>query len=135
LVRDDLPSVELELPAVQESAPRARRAVRAVAEGFVGDLYAVELAVAEAVANVVVHAYRNHRDHDQDAVFRVAAAVERDHVRVEVADEGVGMSPRPDSPGLGLGLGLIEQAADELHIEQHATGTRVVMRFRRTHAT
>jgi serine/threonine-protein kinase RsbW len=127
-VGEDATAVELELPAARQSVAWARRAVRSVADGLVADVYAVELAVTEAVTNAIVHAYRGP-DHGRDPVVRVAAAVEHDHLRVVVADDGVGMSQRPDSPGLGLGLGLIADAADELHIEQRGPGTRLVMRF------
>jgi serine/threonine-protein kinase RsbW len=130
VVPDDVSAVELEFPAVRASAVRARHAVRRVAEGAVADLYAVELAVAEAVANVILHAYRG-RDGAQ-AVFRVEVGVERDHLCVVVADDGLGMAPRPDSPGLGLGLALIADATDALEIEERERGTRVVMRFRLT---
>jgi anti-sigma regulatory factor (Ser/Thr protein kinase) len=102
--------------------------VRAVAAGRVRDLYAVELAVAEAVANVVVHAYRGASG--GDAVFRLEVVVEPEHLRVVVADDGLGMAPRPDSPGLGLGLALIAEATDGLEIEERERGTRLVMRFR-----
>lgn len=38
----------------------------------------------------------------------------RDHfAEVVVRDDGIGMSPRGDSPGVGLGLSLIERLADE----------------------
>ena len=45
-------------------------------------------------------------------------------------DEGTGLAPRVDSPGLGLGLGLIAQVADSADVRAPETGgTEVVMRF------
>ena len=45
-------------------------------------------------------------------------------------DEGSGLAPRVDSPGLGLGLGLIAQVADSADVRAPETGgTEVIMRF------
>ncbi len=45
-------------------------------------------------------------------------------------DEGSGLAPRVDSPGLGLGLGLIAQVADSADVRAPEDGgTEVVMRF------
>ena len=49
---------------------------------------------------------------------------------IYVLDEGTGLAPRVDSPGLGLGLGLIAQVADSADVRTPETGgTEVVMRF------
>jgi anti-sigma regulatory factor (Ser/Thr protein kinase) len=90
----------------------------------------VDLAVTEAATNVVVHAYRDRPSGAAPGVLRVAARVEDLALHVNVADDGVGPSPRLDSPGLGLGLGIIARLADVLQIEQANPGTRVTMRFR-----
>jgi serine/threonine-protein kinase RsbW/stage II sporulation protein AB (anti-sigma F factor) len=52
-------------------------------------------------------------------------------VTVVVADDGVGMNPRADSPGMGLGLPLIGNLADKLQIAPAPSGrgTEVRMRF------
>jgi anti-sigma regulatory factor (Ser/Thr protein kinase) len=76
---------------------------------------AVELAVSEAVTNVVVHAYR---DAAEPGVVEVAAARASGELCVIVADAGSGLRPRPDSPGLGLGLGLIAQVSDGVDLVQ-----------------
>jgi nitrate/nitrite-specific signal transduction histidine kinase len=58
-----------------------------------------------------------------------AAAIE-DELWVIVSDDGSGMQPRRDSPGLGYGLKLIADAADEVTIVGRASaGTEVRMRF------
>ena len=49
---------------------------------------------------------------------------------IYVLDEGTGLAPRVDSPGLGLGLGLIAQVADSADVRApESGGTEVVMRF------
>jgi two-component sensor histidine kinase len=59
----------------------------------------------------------------------VALRIEDDAAWVVVTDEGVGMAPRADSPGLGMGLSIIANVCDGLEIEQRDDGTRVHMRF------
>jgi anti-sigma regulatory factor (Ser/Thr protein kinase) len=87
----------------------------------------IALAVTEAATNVVLHAYR-----DRTEPGTVTIEVERDidHVCIYVRDEGSGLAPRVDSPGLGLGLGLIAQVADSADVRAPENGgTEVVMRF------
>jgi len=49
---------------------------------------------------------------------------------VVIIDEGSGMVPRADSPGLGLGLPLISRLTDRVEISECApTGTEVRMTF------
>jgi anti-sigma regulatory factor (Ser/Thr protein kinase) len=124
-------SLELDLAAEPESPARARHALREALAGVAVDIDAVELAVSEAVANATVHAYRDERARDAGSGrVRVSARIDGDELWVVVSDDGVGMSPRPDSPGLGLGLPLIAQLSDGLEIEQRPTGSRMVIRFR-----
>jgi serine/threonine-protein kinase RsbW/stage II sporulation protein AB (anti-sigma F factor) len=86
-----------------------------VGERLVGD---VALAVSEACTNVVVHGAA--------ATFRVMVKQARGIVTITVTDDGAGMSPRPDSPGLGLGLPLIATLAQKLEIGPAAGGGTVV---------
>jgi serine/threonine-protein kinase RsbW len=122
--------VELELPAVPASVQRVRDAVRAWAAGRVSGLGDVDLAVTEAATNVVVHAYRDRAAGDAPGVLHLTVRREDGFLHVSIADDGVGLSPRHDSPGLGFGLGLIARFADELEIEQINPGTRLSMRFK-----
>lgn len=85
----------------------ARRA--GLAEGLLSN---VALAVGEACANAVVHAYAETRP----GVLRVSASATPRGLDVVIADEGRGMAPRPDSPGLGLGLPLMASLTDTLDI-------------------
>jgi anti-sigma regulatory factor (Ser/Thr protein kinase) len=126
------PALELELPAVPEAAPRGRRAVREVlGRAAAVDLDAVDLAVSEAVTNVVIHAYSDRDDEKQPGRVRLAVWLDDDGVSIVVADSGRGMSPREDSPGAGLGLGLIATLCDDLQVEPMQVGTHLCMRFGR----
>lgn len=85
----------------------------------------VMLAVNEACANAVTHAYP-----DGPGEFEVRAEQVEGQVVVEVHDEGVGMSPRLDSPGLGVGLPMMAMLADSVQIDRPpGGGTHVRMRF------
>jgi stage II sporulation protein AB (anti-sigma F factor) len=89
---------------------------------------AVRLAVGEALTNVVMHAYVGR---DPGAMTVRAWRGDDDHLNVEVLDEGHGLIPRADSPGLGLGMGLMAQMADDLRItnREGRPGTVVFLRF------
>ena len=104
----------------------AHAAEHNVAEPPINDL---ALAVSEAVTNSVVHAFRT-RDPGH---VTVCLDIEPDQNRVEltVADDGDGMVPRPDTPGLGLGLPLIAQLAETFQIctPPQGTGTEIRMTF------
>jgi len=92
---------------------------------------AVALAVTEAFANVVVHAYV---DADTVGHLELRADVRGDELIVQVSDEGRGMQPRADSPGLGMGLPLIAQMADTFEVLDHQDrpGVAVRMHFQLT---
>lgn len=122
-------ALELDLPAVAVSCPQARHAIRAALAGTAVELEAVELAVTEAVTNVVVHAYRDRDASDEPGRVQVLLDLDATGATVVVIDDGVGMAPRADSPGLGMGLALITNLCDELDIEQRPDGTTVHMRF------
>ena len=77
----------------------------------------VRLAVSEAVANVVLHAYRG-----QAGEVHVTARVVDDELWVLVADDGTGHNVPAARPGLGWGLALITNACDEFTLVERATG-------------
>jgi len=90
---------------------------------------AVGLAVSEAATNAVVHAYVDHAE--PGPIVITAWLVDPHCLRIVVADDGRGMQPRTDSPGLGLGLPLMAQVAQKLVIESAPQrGTEVTMDFR-----
>lgn len=116
--------------ACVDSVPLARHAAVTWAREHTASeevLHAVALAVTEAATNVVVHAYR---DREGRATFTLELERDDDGLRVSVHDDGLGMTPRPDSPGLGLGMPLIASVTDRLEILRTETGgTHVRMRF------
>ena len=114
-----------------ENVALLRRAVRDYVRQFgiederVSDL---TLAVSEIVANAVIHAFRD----GSDGTVTVAAHACDEGMQVRVSDDGVGLSPRTDSPGAGLGLIIAGRVADRLEIERPADGgTHVCMTFAR----
>lgn len=93
--------------------PTARAAVVALAQAADASADAlddVRLAISEAVTNVVVHAYTD----SVPGPIHVEARVQDRKLIVEVSDEGTGLRPRPDSPGIGVGLPLISAVTQEL---------------------
>ena len=117
------------MDAVPASVPVLRGEIADFALGAgVGEplLSSIKLAVSEAVTNAVLHAYVGG---DRGAV-RMAASLDDDRLLVYVCDDGGGMMPRLDSPGLGVGLPFIADAADSLDISSSARGgTRLRMMF------
>ncbi len=71
----------------------------------------IKLAVTEACTNVVVHAYP-----EGEGQMEVSVAVNDSQLEIVVADDGDGILPRADSPGLGLGLPLIATLASSLEL-------------------
>ena len=119
------------VPAVPENVAPLRHAVvhlAATAGADDGVRTDLALAVGEACANVVVHAYPPG---DVGPLIVQAAVVESREIVVTVVDQGQGMVPRPDSPGLGLGLPLIANLSDRLEIQEgpDGVGTQLEMVF------
>src|SRR3954452_1715837 len=118
-------------PAEIEAVPELREEVERFArqEGVDEEtVYAVKLAVAEIASNAVVHGYVG-----RPLPGRLTVRGDRrgDTLHVTVADDGNGLRPRSDSPGLGLGLAMIAQLADGLDIDTPPGGGTVVrLRFR-----
>ena len=82
-------------------------------KGIAVDRDAIGVVVSEAVTNAVLHAYR---DRERPGDVHVSARLERDGVEISIADDGLGLRPRPDSPGVGLGMPLIADLADRVEI-------------------
>jgi serine/threonine-protein kinase RsbW len=87
-----------------------------------GALSDVLLAVSEVVTNCVVHAYRGQ----PGGKVAIEARQSGDRLMLSVADEGGGMAPRHDSPGLGLGLPLVGRVAHSVDITARAGGGTLV---------
>ncbi|MBE2317935.1 ATP-binding protein [Solirubrobacter sp. CPCC 204708] len=118
--------LDVDLPAEPRSASQARRAVLNALSGIAVDKDAVGVVVSEAVTNAVVHAYR---DRDVPGRVHVSASLDDHGVEVAVDDDGLGMRPRVDSPGVGLGLPLMGDLADRVDITSRDPGTRIAAFF------
>jgi serine/threonine-protein kinase RsbW len=108
----------------------ARRLTRAYAarHGVEPDtLAAIALCVSEAVTNAVVHAYHQATEPGQ---VEVEVHKPDSYLCVYVRDQGQGLVPRVDSPGIGIGLPLISNTATSTEVRTPEHGdTEVVMRF------
>jgi serine/threonine-protein kinase RsbW len=124
-----VPRSEWTFSAARETPMLARRAVMAWVRDHTDDpaqLGDIALAVTEATTNAVLHAYRD----DAAGAVMVEARRQEDFLCLHVRDEGSGVAPRVDSPGLGLGLGLIARVSDGSDVRSpEAGGTEIVMRF------
>jgi anti-sigma regulatory factor (Ser/Thr protein kinase) len=123
------PDLVLTLPARAENVAVVRHAFGGLGDALDVDdqvLADVKLAVTEACTNVVVHAYP-----DGEGAMEIAAAIRDGRLAIAVRDDGRGMLPRPDSPGLGLGLPLIATLAETLELGRDDDDrTEVRMTFR-----
>jgi anti-sigma regulatory factor (Ser/Thr protein kinase) len=123
------PDLEISIPARAENVSIVRHVLGGLGDALGLDpevLADIKLAVSEACANVVVHAYPDDGggllDLDVTAGERTLGVVVRDH--------GRGMAPRADSPGLGVGLPLIASLAETLELSNGTDGgTEVRMTF------
>jgi serine/threonine-protein kinase RsbW len=122
-------SLRRSIPADPRAPSTARKAVQdflrahGVDPGALSDIL---LAVSEVVTNCVVHAYRGQPGGKVDLEARRTG----DRLVLSVADDGGGMAPRHDSPGLGLGLPLVGRVAERVDITAQAGGgTMVSMSF------
>ena len=95
----------------------------------VGD---VRLAVSEATTNALIHGCR---DEHRGCKIHVEAEMVGDELLIDITDEGGGMRPRTDSPGLGLGLSVMAMVSQRLEFREARPGTQVRMSFAcpRTH--
>jgi serine/threonine-protein kinase RsbW len=126
---DRPPDLELSLPARAENVAVVRHAVGGLGEALAvpeQTLADIRLAVTEACTNVVVHAYPHG-----EGPMEVDACLGEERLAIVVRDEGRGMLPRPDSPGLGLGLPLIATLTESLELAKGIDdATEVRMTFR-----
>ena len=124
------PDLELKLPARAENVAVIRHAFGGFSEALTVDeqtLADIKLAVTEACTNVVIHAYENGQEGD----LEVDASIDDIRLTVIIRDNGRGIVPRPDSPGLGLGLPLIATLAETLELgKDNGDNTEVRMTFR-----
>jgi anti-sigma regulatory factor (Ser/Thr protein kinase) len=118
--------LELRYDAVPASVTDARRRAADYARDAGAEPEGVELAVAEAVANAIVHAFIDR----PSGTVLLSAALDGGSLIVSVTDDGNGMRPHPQRGGLGLGLALIGQLTSAFSVSQpHGGGTRLQMIF------
>lgn len=120
--------LEMRVRALPENVPVVRHALGGMAATRGADERirgAIALAVTEAVANVVMHAY-----HGSPGLLEVEASADGLEIDVVVRDHGDGL--RADSPGAGLGAGLrlIGALAQRFDITRRDGTTEVHMTFR-----
>lgn len=122
---------EFSFPATPRQLRAARRRVVAFAEvaGLAGvELFELNVAVSEALANAVVHGSPNGPDDDVHVRFFCYD----DEVAVEVVDNGGGMdatpicAPPPDSTA-GRGIHFMRSLADAVQYACGPLGTRVLL--------
>lgn len=127
---NESPDLELTVPARAENVAVVRHALGGLAEVLDIDdqaLSDLRLAVTEACTNVVVHAY----PHSEGPMHVSAVIGDAQRLTVVVRDEGQGIVPRADSPGLGLGLPLIATLTEALELGKDGEErTEVRMTFR-----
>jgi serine/threonine-protein kinase RsbW len=122
------PHVHLQVPAVEDSIPVARQALRSLGETIAAEREALEdaeLALTEACANAVEHAYG-----EEGGKVVVTMAPHEDEMHVSVRDFGRGIPPAvaADAEPRGFGLAMIEGLARHVQIRREG-GTEVSMAF------
>ena len=119
-------SYRLKLPADSANLDIIRKFIAGIAEnmGFSEeDIYQIELAVDEACANVIKHAYIGANTREKEIHVRVKTRAKK--IEITIADRGIGFNPNsiktPNmeeylkrmKPG-GLGLHLIKTLMDKV---------------------
>ena len=120
-------SFEATFPSTPPGVGAMRREVAAFAQRAGMDkegVGSVRLAVSEAATNAVVHAYR-----ESTGELQVRAFVQARELVVIVCDTGIGLAPRPDSPGLGLGMPLMASVTSSFQVVSDGAGTEIRMMF------
>lgn len=122
-----------EFAATYEATPENVAVVRSQMAALAGDcgldegaIADVRLAVSEAATNALLHAYR---DATEPGTIRIEAQIAGGELVIAVKDDGIGMAPRSDSPGLGLGLPVIASVANRFEVIPDEPGTRLRMAF------
>jgi anti-sigma regulatory factor (Ser/Thr protein kinase) len=113
-----------QLPATVESVSEARGAIRRFARELEVDLDGMVLAVSEAVANVVLHAYD-----DPSGAIELVATASPSEVTVIVRDRGRGLAAESGIVGAGFGIDIIRRLAQQVTLEDGDPGVALTMRF------
>lgn len=128
--------LQVALPVDARLLPKTRQALAGYLEEMVGEsdtLHDVILAVDEACANVIRHAFPDGAD---PGVYEIRTEIDDDEVRVLVEDRGVGVDPDVMGDGRvadpeamsGRGLAIMRALMSEVDVApKEEGGTRVVM--------
>ena len=123
------PELHLRLPAEPRTLARVRRILRRwliARNADEGEVAEVTIAVSEACANAIEHAYS-----PSPASFEVDASAQDGEITVAIRDMGRWRAPRGQNRGRGLSI--IVAAMDDVQIDRTESGTEVVMRRRLRH--
>ena len=124
----ELPPLEFRIRSHPGSVTETRTRVAEYAEAGGANRDDVELAVAEAVANAVLHAFGGRGD----GLITVRAEIEGpDRLVVEIVDDGSGITTQARSARAGFGLPIIGELADSVEIQTGDHGTRLMLGFPR----
>jgi anti-sigma regulatory factor (Ser/Thr protein kinase) len=122
-------ALQRSLPASPAALPRLRGLIRSFACGPCGadadQACLIVLAVTEAAANVVRHAYP-----DRPGMIDLHAESEDDRLRIRIADAGIGLGEPSPNRGLGAGLRIMQGLAETRVVSHPGEGTAVEMIFR-----
>ena len=135
--------MRLSLPAISNNESVARAVVSAFvasANPTLAELSEIRLAVSEAVTNSVVHAYRDAQNRKNSFVYISLRLYDTREVRVEISDNGCGISDvalartpsfttGAEEGRCGMGFLLMESSTDALTVTSRVgRGTTVLMR-------
>jgi PAS domain S-box-containing protein len=128
LYRHPGPALVIEIDAIPTRLTDVRRQLTGwlhstgVGESLAADIV---LVVNEACSNSAEHAYRGQ----PPGLMRVHAAVDEQHIYIQVADSGSWKTP-PANPGTrGRGILLMRTLSEQVDLDGTAHGTTVGMRF------
>jgi len=116
--------VDVVIAATPENARRLRKRFQDWLRTMGAPLDLVEdltLAVYEALANVVEHAYLPGDPHP---VMRLQAQVSHDQILITISDQGCWRTPSPTT-FRGRGLTMMDRLANEVHLHPTPHGTTV----------
>jgi anti-sigma regulatory factor (Ser/Thr protein kinase) len=122
-------TMQEQLPATVESVGIARRAVRRFTGELDVDVEGITLAVSEAVANVVAHAYAA----GEPGLVDLSGRAFPHEVAIVVRDRGQGLAAAAagHTHGAGFGIEIIRRLANQVALDDAGPGVTLTMRFRR----
>ena len=118
---------EASIPGTALGVRMVRSEMTAMATGCGMDADAVadvRLAVTEAAANAVMHAYA-----ETEGELTVSAVARDGELEIVICDAGAGFVEDRDSPGLGVGMSIIATVAGRLSVVSNPDGTEIHMAF------